>query len=395
MDEAGFLTPDESLAQQHTRARLLAPPSSTSVCTSDRSPSRFGRDLSRPHRDVSGGRARRDVQELDVSGTAIMYCSDGGLHELRRARRGSRRVVFPCRSRPRAGVRLDPVPLLCGCTHEAHEGSDPGSTPRTALWNLGLAGLLCLLGSAGCARRPAATPPSNDLLIVGYDREPTAQSFSTHILEDIQSCIVEGLTTTDERMNVVPLLATEVPTIKNGGVRLRPDGGMDVTWKLRSGVTWHDGTPFTSADVKFTVDAINGPNYNPESTDGFDRISSVDTPDPLTAVVHYREIYAPYEIQFIRGTRPGRLDGRDMIARRTTTAVPSVRGPTGLRSGERANTSCSSACLAIGEAVSTRASGGSCSSSSRTRTHASISSKAARCTSSRSFHGTRTAKSPA
>ena len=38
-------------------------------------------------------------------------------------------------------------------------------------------------------------------------------------------------------------------------------------------MTWHDGTPFTSADVKFTVDAINGPNYNPESTDGFDRIS--------------------------------------------------------------------------------------------------------------------------
>ena len=41
-----------------------------------------------------------------------------------------------------------------------------------------------------------------------------------------------------------------MPTLENGGVRLRADGGMDVTWKLRPGVTWHDGTPFTSADVQ-------------------------------------------------------------------------------------------------------------------------------------------------
>src|SRR5436189_6030313 len=162
--------------------------------------------------------------------------------------------------------------------------------------------LLLLLVLLSCRSDAGTRGPSNDLLIVGYDREPdTLNRFSTHILEDIESCIVEGLTTTDEQMRVVPLLASEVPTIKNGGVRLRGDGGMDVVWKLRPGVTWHDGTPFTSADVRFTVEAINGPDYNPESTDGFDRISAVDTPDPLTAVVHYREIYAPYDIQFIRG----------------------------------------------------------------------------------------------
>jgi peptide/nickel transport system substrate-binding protein len=190
--------------------------------------------------------------------------------------------------------------------------------------------LAILLGlSSSCARRSAATPPSNDLLIVGYDREPdTLNRFSTHILEDIQSCVVEGLTTTDERMTVVPLLATDVPTISNGGVRVRSDGGMDVTWKLRPGVTWHDGTPFTSADVKFTVEAINGPNYNPESTDGFDRIGSVETPDPLTAVVHYREIYAPYDIQFMRGLLPRhRLDGRDIDRAQDYNRSPLGTGP--------------------------------------------------------------------
>ena len=214
-------------------------------------------------------------------------------------------------------------------------GSDSGQTavrPRsdrglTRLTGVAI-GLVAALAGA-CGRRSAGTPPSNDLLIVGYDREPdTLNRFSTHILEDIQTCVVEGLTTTDEHMNVIPLLATEVPTIANGGVRLRPDGGMDVTWKLRPGVVWHDGKPFTSADVKFTVDAINGPNYNPESTDGFDRISSVDTPDAQTAVVHYREIYAPYDIQFIRGTLPKHvLDGRDIDRAQDYNRNPLGTGP--------------------------------------------------------------------
>src|SRR5262245_30143988 len=167
-----------------------------------------------------------------------------------------------------------------------------GVLPAIAAAALGL--------SAGCARERQGPPPSNDLLIIGYDREPdTLNRFSTHILEDIQTCIVEGLTITDEKMQVVPLLAERVPTPENGDVKLRPDGGMDVTWTLRPNITWHDGKPLTSADIKFTVEAINSPSYNPESTDGFDRIASVDTPDSLTAVVHYREVYAPYDIQFI------------------------------------------------------------------------------------------------
>jgi peptide/nickel transport system substrate-binding protein len=183
--------------------------------------------------------------------------------------------------------------------------------------------------SLGCARGPAGPGPSNDLLIVGYDREPdTLNRFSTHILEDIQTGVVEGLTITDEQMNVIPLLAAEVPTPENGGVSLRPDGGMDVTWKLRPGVTWHDGTPFTSADVKFTVDAINDPSYNPESTDGFDRITSVDTPDPLTAIVHYKEVYAPYALQFTRGALPRHLlNGRDIDRANDYNRAPLGTGP--------------------------------------------------------------------
>ncbi len=192
-------------------------------------------------------------------------------------------------------------------------------TPRNLIW--ALAGALACRGSPNVA--------TNALLIVGYDREPdTMNRFSTHILEDIQSCIIEGLVTTDEAMRVVPLLAAEVPTIANGGVTLRSDGGMDVIWKLRPGVRWHDGQPFTSHDVQFTVQAINSPDYNPESTDGFDRITSVDTPDSLTAVVHYKEVYAPYQLQFIRGTLPKHLlQGRDIDRATDYNRNPLGTGP--------------------------------------------------------------------
>src|SRR5262245_49122724 len=216
-------------------------------------------------------------------------------------------------------------PLVAKAFRPAYGRRDPAALKGCATVTLLLIASLC----CACARRSAGTPPTNDLLIVGYDREPdTLNRFSTHILEDIQTCVVEGLTTTDENMKVIPLLASEVPTIENGGVKLRPDGGMDVIWKLRPNVTWHDGKPLTSADVKFTVDAINGPNYNPESTDGFDRISSVDTPDPLTAVVHYKEIYAPYDIQFIRGMLPRHvLEGRDIDRAQDYNRSPLGTGP--------------------------------------------------------------------
>ena len=103
---------------------------------------------------------------------------------------------------------------------------------------------------------------------------------------------------------------------------------MDVTWKLKPNITWHDGTPHTSADVKFTVEAINSPAYNPESTDGFDRITSVDTPDPLTAVLHYDEVYAPYQLQFMRGTLPKHvLEGRDIDTANDYNRAPLGTGP--------------------------------------------------------------------
>jgi peptide/nickel transport system substrate-binding protein len=46
-----------------------------------------------------------------------------------------------------------------------------------------------------------------------------------------------------------PVLAAEIPTLQNNGIS---EDLLTVTWRLRPGVTWHDGEPLTSDDVKCT-----------------------------------------------------------------------------------------------------------------------------------------------
>ena len=58
----------------------------------------------------------------------------------------------------------------------------------------------------------------------------------------------EPLAAWDADGNLVPVLATEIPSTANGGLTA---DGRSVTWKLKRGVTWHDGQPFTADDVVF------------------------------------------------------------------------------------------------------------------------------------------------
>ena len=88
-----------------------------------------------------------------------------------------------------------------------------------------------------------------------------------------------------------PRLATGVPTLANGGISR---DGKTITFKLRSGVLWHDGAPFTSADVAFTIAKINDPKVNIASRHGYDKIVRVATPDARTVVITLREPYAPF-----------------------------------------------------------------------------------------------------
>ena len=66
----------------------------------------------------------------------------------------------------------------------------------------------------------------------------------------------EPLASWDNDGNLVPILAAEVPTRENGGLSA---DGKSVIWKLKKGVTWHDGKPFTADDCVFNWEFARDP----------------------------------------------------------------------------------------------------------------------------------------
>jgi peptide/nickel transport system substrate-binding protein len=67
--------------------------------------------------------------------------------------------------------------------------------------------------------------------------------------QDGSRIFYEPLASWDPDGNLAPILGAEIPTVQNGGVS---KDGKSVTWKLKKGVTWHDGKPFTADDCQFT-----------------------------------------------------------------------------------------------------------------------------------------------
>ncbi len=104
-----------------------------------------------------------------------------------------------------------------------------------------------------------------------------------------------GLLFLDAQGNWVGELATEVPSVANGMVSA---DGTQVTYRLREGITFHDGTPVTASDVKATWDAIMNPDNTPITRLGYEKIGSIDTPDDLTVVVNFAEPFASWKILF-------------------------------------------------------------------------------------------------
>jgi peptide/nickel transport system substrate-binding protein len=117
----------------------------------------------------------------------------------------------------------------------------------------------------------------------------------------------------DDKNEVVPELATELPTLTNGGISR---DGRTITYHLRKGVTWQDGAPFGADDVKFTWQAVMNPQNDVGNRVGYDEVLSIDTPDQLTAVVHLKRAFAPFVNSFFTmGSTPIPVYPKHLLAK--------------------------------------------------------------------------------
>lgn len=172
-----------------------------------------------------------------------------------------------------------------------------------------IAGALVLLAVAlACTSAPSTAPArqgapsgqptgSQKTLTIAIPYEPPVLALpisgagsSITGTDDVNLAVAHRLGGYDERGTPFPMLAAELPSRDQGTWRLRPDGTMRTTHRLRENITWHDGTPVTARDFVFARAVMSNPGF-PFSGDVIDLVSEVQALDPLTFALEWKVTY--------------------------------------------------------------------------------------------------------
>ncbi|MDD9730992.1 peptide ABC transporter substrate-binding protein [Mameliella sp. AT18] len=148
---------------------------------------------------------------------------------------------------------------------------------------------LMLGAAAAVALAPAAfaeRASDGDVKIIYWQAPSILNPFLSGGTKDVESSsmIIEPLARYNEMGELVPWLVDEIPTVANGGVS---EDLTQITWKLSPGILWSDGSPLTSADVKFTYEYCTHPEGGCAQVTKFEGVTSVETPDESTIVVTF------------------------------------------------------------------------------------------------------------
>ena len=178
--------------------------------------------------------------------------------------------------------------------------------------------VLCILGTllGGCTAAPQPTNGRHAwtvphvLRIDDFAQPDTLNPYLSEmdVSYAISSLVYSYLIVADDRGDLVGDLATEVPSLANGGISA---DGRTYTYHLRRGVHWQDGVAFTSADVVASWRAVVDPSHQTVFRNGYDRIVAIATPDEHTVVVNLRERYPPFISQFFAPLQEG---GKPILA---------------------------------------------------------------------------------
>jgi peptide/nickel transport system substrate-binding protein len=141
------------------------------------------------------------------------------------------------------------------------------------------------------------------------------------VLEPLMNYLPDGTLT--------PNLAAEVPSVENGGLS---EDLTSVTYKLKEGVLWSDGTPFTAADVVFTWQWAANPDNGAITTLTYQSISAAEAIDDLTVKLTFvgpqLAWYLPFTNTYLGAVYPKHiLDGGGVDAYNAFILNPVGTGP--------------------------------------------------------------------
>ena len=135
---------------------------------------------------------------------------------------------------------------------------------------------------------------------------------------NIAGMVYNGLVKYDKDMNIVGDLAESWDISSNGLV---------ITFHLRKGVQWHDGKPFTSADVLYTYQATIDPKTPTAYAGDFLKVKKVEAPDDYTFRATYDKPFAPALISWSSAILPRHLLAGKDITQSSLSRHPIGTGP--------------------------------------------------------------------
>ena len=100
------------------------------------------------------------------------------------------------------------------------------------------------------------------------------------------SLVLEPLFNYSPEGEFVPALAADIPTVENGGISADLTS---ITWTLKEGVLWSDGTPVTAEDLVFTWEYCSTPETGCSSTTSFDNVIAMEAVDDLTLKITFSD----------------------------------------------------------------------------------------------------------
>lgn len=165
---------------------------------------------------------------------------------------------------------------------------------------------LCLfLGVAlalnACGTPTANSPQDSSTLKLLYWQAPTI--LNPHLstgFKDAEAARItlEPLASFNNQGELIPFLATEIPTVENGGVAA---DGKSVTWKLKPDVKWSDGTVFSARDVVFTYQFISNSQVGAVSAGTYEVVESVEAIDEHTVKINFKAVNPAWSLVFVGG----------------------------------------------------------------------------------------------
>ncbi|MEL6764968.1 MAG: peptide ABC transporter substrate-binding protein, partial [Cyanobacteria bacterium J06607_6] len=146
----------------------------------------------------------------------------------------------------------------------------------------------------------SVTPATRDRTTLRLLYSQVPLTLNPHLATGIQDfeagrIVYEPLATTNERGELVPILAAAIPTVEDGNVAV---DGKSVTWQLQPDVQWADGEPLTAEDVVFTFDFVSNPQVGAATAQYYEAVESVEAIDELTVKITFKDVTAAWQIPF-------------------------------------------------------------------------------------------------